>query len=91
MSVKLGLPVSLDEKDKELERTANLPNPRGIALMIRGKADDDHAVDIINRKSRIGFTFYLNNSSMHRFSKKQNVLESSSFISEFESAKQSCE
>ena len=53
--------------------------------------DADHAGDSITRRSRTGFTVFLNSSPIHWMSKKQASIESSTFGSEFTAMKQCTE
>ena len=61
---------NLLEIDEEPERPANLPDPRGVGLMIHRKICADHVVEIVTRRSRKGFTVYLNIFPTCWFSKK---------------------
>ena len=81
----------LFEWDKEPDKPSNLPTLRGIGFSIRGKLDADRVEEIVTRRSRKAFTFYLNSSPVHWLSKKQNNVESSYFGSDFTEMKQSCE
>ena len=58
---------------------------------MRAKVDADHASDTVSRRSRTGFLMYLNCALVYRWSKKQTLVESSSFGSEFVAMKQCCE
>ena len=69
----------------------NMPEPRGLGLVMHAKVDLDHASDMITRQSRTGFLVYLNCALIYWWSKKQNSMESSSSGSEFLAMKQCCE
>ena len=73
------------------EIPSNMPEPRGLGFIMRGKVDADHASDTITRHSRMGFLVYLNCAPIYWWSKKQNSVESSSFGSEFIAMKQCCD
>ena len=51
----------------------------------------EHAGDLVSRSSRTGFIVFLNNAPIHWFSKKQTIIETLSFSSEFLAMKQCCE
>ena len=69
----------------------NMPEPRGQGFTMCAKADADHALDTITRRSRMGFLVYLNCALIYWWSKKQNSVELSSFGSKFIAMKQCCE
>ena len=73
------------------ELPPNMPEPRGLGFVMRGKVDADHAGDTVTRRSRTGFLVFLNCSLIYWTSKKQMSVESSSFGSEFIAMKQCCE
>ena len=73
------------------ELPPNMPEPRGLGFVMRGKVDADHAGDTVTRRSRTGFLVFLNCSLIYWTSKKQTSVESSSFGSEFIAMKQCCE
>lgn len=58
---------------------------------MRAFVDADHASDSVTGRSRTGFLVYLNNAPVYWMSKKQTVVETSSFGSEFIAMKQCCE
>jgi len=68
-----------------------MPEARGYGFTILVKVDADHAGDTVTRRSRTGFLVYLNNALIYWTSKKQTIVESSSFGSEFVAMKQCCE
>ena len=65
--------------------------PRVIGFVVRGKADTDHAGDVVIRISRTGCVTCLNSSPTCWFSRKKNSVGSSSFGSEFTAMKKTCE
>ena len=69
----------------------NMPEPRGLGFTMCAKVYADHALDTITRCSRMGFLVYLNSAPIYWWSKKQNSVESSSFVSKFIAMKQCCE
>jgi hypothetical protein len=73
------------------ELPSNQPEPRGMGFTMRAKVDADHASDTTTRRSRTGFLVYLNCAPIYWMSKKQTIVESSSFGSEFIAMKQCCE
>ena len=54
----------LFETDKEPEVPANLPDLRGIVIIIGGKVEGDHAEDHVTIRSRTEFIVCLNVSPM---------------------------
>ena len=58
---------------------------------MHAKVNADHALDTITRHSRMEFLVYLNCAPIYWWSKKQNSMESSSFVSAFIAMKQCCE
>ena len=67
-----------------------MPQPRGLGFVVRAKVDADHGGDTVIRSSRTGFLVYINSALIFWFSKKQNIIESSSFGSKFTAMKQCC-
>ena len=65
--------------------------PRGFGFVIRAYADVIHAGDPITRRYQTGFLVYLNMAPVYWMSKKQTIVETSSFGSEFISMKQCTE
>ena len=72
------------------ELPPNMPKPRGMGFTIVAKVDMDHASGTVTRRSRTGILVYLSCSLVHRRSKKQTSIESSSFRAEFIAMKQCC-
>ena len=79
------------EEDSKPERLSDLPAPRCVGFTVRGETDADHDTDVVARRNMTGFTMCLNSFSVHWFSKKKNIVESSSFTSKFTAMKQACE
>ena len=67
-----------------------IPEARGSGFAIRCKVDADHGSNTVMRHSCTGFLVYLNSSLTYWFSKKQTLVESSSFGSEFCAMKACC-
>ena len=68
-----------------------MPESRGMGVVIVAKVDADHASDSVTRRSRTGFLVYINCLLVYWSSKKQTIVESSLFGSEFIAMKQCCE
>ena len=75
------------DMDMKEELPENLPEPRGIAFRMRAFVDADHATDSMTRRSRSGFLVFLNYAPIYWLNKKQTVVETSSFGSEFTAMK----
>ena len=69
----------------------NAPEPLGKPLIIRAYVDADFAGEKLTRRSRTGYTIFLNMAPIYWHSKKQAGVETSSFGSEFIAMKQCCE
>ena len=76
---------------KKDEAPANAPPPLGKEFVIRAYVDADHAGDIVSRRSRTGFIVIVNSAPIYWLSKKQNLVETSSFGSELLAMKHCCE
>ena len=61
----------------------NMPNARGLPVTMSMFVDADHAGNKVNRKSQTGVLIFLNRAPIHWFSKRQNLVETSTFGSEF--------
>ena len=66
----------------------NMPISKGQGFVIRVFVDADHAGDSITRRSRTAFIIYLNCVPVYWLSKKQVIVETSLFESEFIAMKQ---
>ena len=76
---------------KERELHPRTPTPRGAEFTIVGKVEADHEGDTVARRSRTGLMMHLNSAPVCWHCKKQNVVETSSFGSEFIAMEQLCE
>jgi hypothetical protein len=61
----------------------NMPEPRGLELVLRLFVDSDHAGDKLIRISRSGYIIYANCAPILWMSKRQGAIESSVFGAEF--------
>jgi hypothetical protein len=61
----------------------NAPEPRGKEVCMTCFVDADNAGDQMTRRSRSGILIYLNRSPIQCYSKKQNMIETFTFGSEF--------
>jgi hypothetical protein len=62
----------------------NMPPPKGKAVQINMFCDAAHATDLVTRRSTTGFIFFINGTPINWFSLRQNAIESSTFVSEFD-------
>ena len=69
----------------------NMPKPRGKAVDISIFVDADHAGNKVTRRSHTGVIIYVNMAPIVWYSKRQNLVESSTFGSEFMALKTSIE
>ena len=69
----------------------NAPEPRGKDVDVRCFVDADHAGDTVTRRSRTGFFIFINMAPVIFHSKKQTIIESSVFGSEFVAMKTAME
>ena len=60
-----------------------MPRPRGRAAKMVAFVDASHAANKVNRKSHTGYIIFLNRAPIIWYSKRQNIVESSTFASEF--------
>ena len=60
-----------------------MPKARGVGFVMSAFVDSNHAGDLLTRRSRTGFLVYLNSALIHWHSKKQTLVETSSFGSDF--------
>ena len=65
------------------ELPPKMPDPLGNGVDITCFVDSDHAGNLVTRRSHTGILIFLQNAPIIWFSKKQNMIESSSFGSEF--------
>jgi len=61
----------------------NIPTPRGQAVKINMFCDAAHATNLIRRRSTTGIIFFLFNTPIIWYAKRQNMIESSTFGSVF--------
>ena len=69
--------------DAEELMPRNMTEPLGKLVRIRTYVDANHAGNLTNRRSHTGIIIYVNNAPIIWYSKRQNMVESSSFGSEF--------
>ena len=60
-----------------------MPEALGKYLVIKAYVDFNHAVNMANRSSHSGIIIYVNNAPIIWYSKRNNTVEASSFVSEF--------
>ena len=65
--------------------------PKGVGFTMRALVDSDYAGELVTGRSRTRFIIYLNGAPIYWFSKKQTIVETSSFGSKFIAMKQCCE
>ena len=70
---------------------ANMPKAHGFDFLISARVDADHSGDTTTRRSRTGYTAYVNSAPVYWMSKKKNSVETSSFGSELYAMKHCCE
>lgn len=61
----------------------NMPEARGLDVIITAFVDANHAGDKSDRKSQTGVLIFVNKAPIHWYSKKQNTVEASTFGAEF--------
>ena len=61
----------------------NSPLPWGNTVEVTYFVDSDHARDKVTRRSQMGILLYLNSAPIIWYSKRQNIVERSTFCSEF--------
>ena len=69
----------------------NMPKPRGKIMTMHCFVDANHAADKVKRRSQTGIQIFFNQSPILWFSKRQNLVESSTFVSEFTALKNAVE
>ncbi len=69
----------------------NAPEPRGKPVILRCFVDSDHANDKVRRRSRTGFSFFMNMACIVWHTKRQATCESAVFGAEFVAMKQAME
>ena len=71
--------------------SANAPTPRLRAVVLRLFVDADHAGNMLTRRSRTGYVQMINTAVVNWFSKKQGLIETLTFGSEFVALKTAME
>jgi len=61
----------------------NMPKPQGNKVKMTTFVDSDHAGNLATHHSQTGILIFLNKSPVVWFSKRQNMVETSTFGSEF--------
>ena len=69
----------------------NAPEALGKEFIMRAYVNADHVGDKLTRRSRTGYIVFLNMTPIYWHSKKQVLIETSMFGSEFIAMKQCCE
>ena len=75
-------------RDAKEDIPIDAPEPRGNEIGIHCFVDASHASDKVTRKSQTGILIFLNKAPIVFFSKQQNLVEMSTFGSEFTAMKQ---
>ena len=65
------------------ELPGNIPEPCVTGFKNRETVDSDHAADTVSHQSRTGFMVYFDHTPIYCNSKNQNIIKSSSLVSEF--------
>jgi hypothetical protein len=73
--------------DAKEQLPENQPKERGKPIQMTVFADANHAGDRVSRRSRTGIILYLNCAPIIWYSKKQNLVETSTFGSKFMAVK----
>ena len=68
-----------------------MPEPLGLAFVMRVFVDADHAGESVTRRSRSGYIVFLNGAHIYWLFKKQTSCETSTFESKFVAMKQATE
>ena len=69
----------------------DMSEPLGKVLVMRCFVNDDHAGEKLKRRSRSVFIIFLQMETIYYCSKRQNTVETSTFVSEFMAFKPECE
>ena len=70
-------------RDAEEALPADMPKPRGRAVLTTAYVDASHAPNRITRRSHTGFIIFVNKAPIIWYSKRQQTVEASAFSSEF--------
>ena len=69
--------------DLEEELPPNMPDPRGNVVRISAFVDAYHAGNVVSCRSHSGIIIFVQNAPIILFSKRQNMVEASTFGSDF--------
>ena len=69
----------------------DMPAPRGQMVSTHSFVDLDHAVNTVMQRSQTGLLFFVDRAPVTWFSKRQNTVETSTFVSEFIAMKRAVE
>ena len=58
---------------------SHMPEALGKYVLIKYYVDDNHTVNMANRRSHYGIIIYVNNAPIIWYSKSQNTVEASTF------------
>ena len=70
-------------QDAEEELSTRMPKPRGKSVMITAFFDASHAENTVTRRSHTGFVIFVNRAPIIWYSKRQNTVKASTFLSDF--------
>ena len=70
-------------RDAKEAMPPNMPEPRGLDVILTCFVDANHAGDQHTRKSQTGVLIFMNKSPIHWYSKQQPTVEASTFGAEF--------
>ena len=70
-------------QDAEEELPTHMPKPRGKAVRITAFFDASHAANKVTRRSHTGFVIFVNRAPIIWYSKRQNTVKASTFLSDF--------
>ena len=70
-------------QDAEEKLPTHIPKPRGKAVRITAFFDASHAENTVTRRSHTGFVIFVNRAPIIWYSKCQNTVKASTFLSEF--------
>ena len=78
-------------RDAKEDIPFDMPQPLGMEVSIHCFVDASHASDVVTRRSQTGILIFINRSPIIFFLKRQNLVERSTFGSEFTAMKQAVE
>ena len=70
-------------RDAKEPMPPDIPEPRGLEVVISCFVDANHAGNVKNRRSQTGVLIFVNKAPIHWYSKRQATVESSTFGAEF--------